>query len=121
MDEGGRPTLYARGSHRTLSYYSYIENIQLTRFSERYVRSRYEVVSLSGPKGGGFLLDTNGLHRARLDGDADKTRRTAVSGRAPLTSRAHTQTAGCARSPSVVALPAPFRGTTAQRTRKGGY
>ena len=47
----------------------------LTRFSEQYVASKYEIVPLTGSAGGGFLLDTNALHRAKLDGTA---RRTAI-------------------------------------------
>ena len=74
IDHHGRHTQAARGSHRTFAYYSYVDAYGLTRFSPDYVRSRYEVVSLTGPAGGGFLLDTNGLHRAQLSGRA----RTAI-------------------------------------------
>ena len=76
----GQPTLAARGSHRTVAYYSYIESISLTRFADGFVRRHYEPVALTGPAGGGFLLDTNGLHRAMLgEGGRPRTTRLPVA------------------------------------------
>ena len=67
----GKATLVARGSHRTIAYYSYLDTIGLTRFSDAFVASKYEIVPLTGRAGGGFLLDTNALHKARLRGEED--------------------------------------------------
>ena len=103
VKERDRPTLYARGSHNTLAFYSYIEAIHLTRFSDAYVRRRYEAVPLTGDAGGGFLLDTNGLHRAQLDGWDGKTKRTAVL----LEFHAHRKIPALASHAAVMTYPCP--------------
>lgn len=100
VDTDGRPTLAARGSHRTAAYYSYIESILLTRFSEQYVASRYEIVPLTGRAGGGFLLDTNALHRAKLDGTAQ---RIAIL----VEFHAHRKIPPLASHPAVMTFPCP--------------
>lgn len=101
--ERDRPTLYARRSHNTLAFYSYIESIHLTRFSDSYVRRRYEAVPLTGDAGGGFLLDTNGLHRAQLDGWDGRTKRTAVL----LEFHAHHKIPALASHAAVMTYPCP--------------
>jgi hypothetical protein len=65
-------TQAARGSQNTV-YFSHADRIGLTRFSDPYVRSRYNVVTLDGPAGGGFLLDTNAIHRGQLGGSRPRT------------------------------------------------
>ena len=67
----GRPTLVAPRSHRTL-YYDH-ESLHASRFSESYVRDSYDVAALTGPEGGGALLDTNSVHRAEPDGARPRT------------------------------------------------
>ena len=52
---------------------SYLDSLNLTRFDDAFVASRYEVTALTGRAGGGFLLDTNGLHRAQLVGERART------------------------------------------------
>ena len=37
------------------------------------MRSRWRVQSLTGPRGGGFLFDTNGLHKGLLPGNTTRT------------------------------------------------
>lgn len=96
----GRPTLAARGSHNVLSYYSYLDNIALTRFSDAFVRKRHEVVPLVGRAGGGFLLDTNALHRAQLDGARE---RIAIL----LEWHGHNKIPSLAGHDAVMALPCP--------------
>ena len=96
----GRPTLAARGSHRTLAYYSVLDHLSLTRFSHEYVSSRHEVVPLIGKAGGGFLLDTNMLHRASLQGGRA---RVAVL----LEWHAHRKIPMLASHPAVMQLPCP--------------
>ena len=61
----------ARGSHRTL-YWSY-HDMGESRFSDDWVARNYDIVSMGGPKGGGFVFDTNALHRGVLKGDAPRS------------------------------------------------
>ena len=67
----GRPTLIAEASHRT-HYYEYKDLLQ-SRFSDEYISSNYDVVQLVGPRGGGFLFDTNTIHKGRSDGKRGRT------------------------------------------------
>ena len=67
----GRPTLIAEASHRT-HYYEYKDLLQ-SRFSDEYISSNYDVVPLVGPRGGGFLFDTNTIHKGRSDGKRGRT------------------------------------------------
>ena len=96
----GRPTLAAKGSHRTFAYYSYLEALSLTRFSDDLVRRLHEVVPLTGRAGGGFLLDTNALHRAQLDG---RQARTAIL----LEWHAHGKVPSLVGHPAARYLPCP--------------
>jgi len=65
---GGRVTYIARGSHDTL-YYTY-ERVPLgTRFDEQWVNENYEAVPMTARRGGGFLFDTNAVHKASIKGD----------------------------------------------------
>ena len=61
------PTRVAKGSHRTL-YYSY-HTVPESRFADEYIDSSYSIVPLTGVRFGGFVLDTNAIHKATLDGD----------------------------------------------------
>ena len=66
VHEGNHPTQVAVGTHN-LNYYSHGEPWQLlSRYTDAHVRSRYEVASMTGQAGGGFLFDTNALHQALL-------------------------------------------------------
>ena len=67
----GRPTLIAEASHRT-HYYDYKDLLQ-SRFSDDYISSNYDVVPLVGPRGGGFLFDTNTIHRGESAGKRSRT------------------------------------------------
>ena len=67
----GRPTLIAEASHRT-HYYDYKDLLQ-SRFSDEYISSNYDVVPLVGPRGGGFLFDTNTIHRGESAGKRSRT------------------------------------------------
>ena len=64
----GRPTVVAARSHNLL-YYSYGNPWQLiSRYSEEWVQSQYQVVPMTGAAGGGFLFDTNSLHKGEVLG-----------------------------------------------------
>ena len=39
-----------------------------SRFDDEWVESNYEIQSMGGPKGGGFVFDTNALHRGVVAG-----------------------------------------------------
>ena len=69
--KGARPTQVARGSHRTL-YWSY-HDMGESRFSDEWVARNYEVVNMGGPKGGGFVFDTNALHRGVVSGNTPRS------------------------------------------------
>jgi len=50
----------ATASHRTL-YYAY--DFQRSRFADAWIRANYPTHNLSGAIGGGFVFDTNAIHR----------------------------------------------------------
>ena len=67
------PTQVAAETHNLL-YYRQGEPWQLlSRYTDAYVRSRHAVRSLTGPRGGGFIFDTNGLHKAQLAANTSRT------------------------------------------------
>lgn len=72
----GRPTLVARGT-ADIVHFSLGWPYGLSRFQDSFVRSHYSVEALDAPRGGGFLLDTNALHRAALE-RGNGTRRAVV-------------------------------------------
>ena len=57
----GRPTLVANASHRT-HYFSY-DWLKGSRFADKYIRKNYDVVPMTGKRGGGFIFDTNAIHK----------------------------------------------------------
>ena len=59
------PTEIARGSQRTL-YYDY-EHGGASRFRHEFVDANYDVETLTGVRGEGFVFDTNAIHRARVE------------------------------------------------------
>ena len=71
VKKDGRPTLIAEASHRT-HYYDYKDLLQ-SRFADSYVEENYAVTALTGPRGGGFLFDTNTIHRGETSGKRSRT------------------------------------------------
>ena len=57
----GRPTMVANASHRT-HYFSY-DWLKGSRFADKYIRANYDVVPMTGKRGGGFIFDTNAIHK----------------------------------------------------------
>ena len=57
----GRPTMVANASHRT-HYFSY-DWLKGSRFADKYIRENYDVVPMTGKRGGGFIFDTNAIHK----------------------------------------------------------
>ena len=65
-EAGGHPTLVAAGSQGLL-HYSF-EGYEHSRYTDGFVRSEYTVAFLGGPRGSGFVFDTNTLHRGHPEG-----------------------------------------------------
>ena len=70
--EGGRPTLVADGSHRT-NYFMLQGGAASSRIAADYVKGRYRISPMLGQAGGGFLFDTNTLHRGMHEGNLTRT------------------------------------------------
>lgn len=68
VGERDHPTMIVRRSHR-LAYFT-DSNDKYARFSDRWVKQTYgdRIVPMHGPKGGGFIFDTNSVHRGDIDG-----------------------------------------------------
>ena len=62
----GHPTLVAKGSQH-LVHFSH-DSYANSRYRDEFVRGEYEVLSLSGRRGQGFLFDTNALHKGTPEG-----------------------------------------------------
>lgn len=65
IDYESTPTVIARGSHNMM-WQSFGSGPQgwLARFADTFVHAHHEVVPMMAPRGGGFIFDTNALHRA---------------------------------------------------------
>lgn len=61
VHDDNHPTEIARDSHRTI-FYSY-HRLKESRYNDSWVRSNYDVDTMTGPAGGGFIFDTNSIHR----------------------------------------------------------
>lgn len=60
VEPDGRPTIMATGSHDVWWYFYDAWNSNLTsRFKPSYVTSMYKASAMTGPRGGGFIFDTN--------------------------------------------------------------
>ncbi|KAL3930181.1 MAG: hypothetical protein SGPRY_001649 [Prymnesium sp.] len=70
--ETGRPTVIAGGTHNLLYFY-HSSKAKFVRFTDEYVRAQYPVFSMTGRRGGGFLFDTNTLHKGLLEGSEPRT------------------------------------------------
>ena len=67
----GRPTMIAKASHRT-HYFTY-GWLKGSRFADKYVRANYNAVPMTGKRGGGFIFDTNAIHRGEMAGARSRT------------------------------------------------
>jgi len=64
---GGRPTEVANGTHNFV-YWSF-EDYPTSRYDDAYVQKHFDVHRLHGKRGGGFIFDTNSIHRGSPFGD----------------------------------------------------
>jgi hypothetical protein len=62
-NQTGRATQIARRTHNMHWFSS--SRLHDTRYDDEWVARNHEIVSAGGPKGGGFIFDSNALHRAR--------------------------------------------------------
>ncbi|KAG8465107.1 hypothetical protein KFE25_012470 [Diacronema lutheri] len=62
----GRPTVVARGTHNYVWYSA--SGMVDSRFDGGWVEAHFDAVPMDGPRGGGFLFDTNALHVGRWQG-----------------------------------------------------
>jgi len=62
----GHPTQVAKGSHH-LAYYWH-EEFEQSRYTDAYVSGTYQAVRLAGPRGSGYLFDTNTIHKGTPEG-----------------------------------------------------
>ena len=69
VDASARPTLVASRSHNTFYFTHGNPWTLLSRFSDAWVQKTYRVEQMVAPRGGGFLFDTNGLHRGEVRGN----------------------------------------------------
>ncbi|KAL1515630.1 hypothetical protein AB1Y20_002248 [Prymnesium parvum] len=67
----GHPTLVAERTNK-LWYYMH-EDVRTSRIDARYVYSNFNVTPMVGPAGGGFVFDTNMLHRGMHEGSQSRT------------------------------------------------
>jgi hypothetical protein len=67
----GRPTLVAGGTHETW-YYSH-DHYESGRYRSEWIEPRHNVTPMLGPRGGGFIFDTNSLHRGEHRGTENRT------------------------------------------------
>jgi len=73
VDMDGRPTCVADASHNPF-YYTHGEPWRLlSRFKDDWVRAHYNETCMTGRAGGGFIFDTNSLHRGRVEGVRPRT------------------------------------------------
>ena len=73
VPRNAHPTQVASGSHTNLWYlYDFDGAADTSRVTEKYVAAHYSIQTLDAPAGGGFIFDTNSLHRADPDGNASR-------------------------------------------------
>ena len=67
----GKPTEVADRTHQIWYYLQ--RGMGCSRFSTSYVTTRHTVVPMTGRAGGGFVFDTNALHRGNIESNATRT------------------------------------------------
>eukprot|EP00466_Bigelowiella_natans_P019910 jgi/Bigna1/69093/fgenesh1_pg.8_\ len=71
---GGRPTEVANRTHNLV--YWHFEDYFTSRYDNEYVQKNFDIHQLGGPRGGGFIFDTNAIHRGSPFGN--KMRETII-------------------------------------------
>merc|ERR1712039_39703 len=65
-DDRDCPTYVAAGSQNT-AFYRY-GSLGGVRFVDSYVEKQYPVTKILGRRGGGFIFDTNSVHKGHVEG-----------------------------------------------------
>jgi len=71
IHEYSRPTVIARGSHHV--WYRDHLSMATSRVPATFVHEHYDTIPMLGKAGGGFIFDTNALHRGEHRGDTTRT------------------------------------------------
>ena len=67
----GHPTKVAVGTHNLVYYRT--ETLPSSRFTDKFVQEKYQIVEGCGKKGGGFIFDTHTIHRGTPEGSDPRT------------------------------------------------
>ena len=70
VTEHSHPTQIAKGTHEAFYYASILGKSwgRASKFSSDYISRNFQIASMTGPAGGGFIFDTNSLHRGVAKG-----------------------------------------------------
>lgn len=68
--DAGHPTQIAKKSHKLFYYRT--DHFAATRFTDAYVQANFDILKACGPRGGGFIFDTNTVHKGTPEGDQDR-------------------------------------------------
>ena len=66
VDMASMPTAIARGTHNFM-WHNHNEAMAPNRFSDQYMRDNHKIAHMTQRAGGGYIFDTNALHKADLD------------------------------------------------------
>lgn len=66
-------TRCATGTANTVYYYLAEPWALTSRYNDSYVQSHFGAINMTGPAGGGFVFDTNALHRGVSAGARPRT------------------------------------------------
>jgi len=72
VSKASHPTQLAAGTHNVL-YYTGADSYGMSRYTNAYTQHHHRVVTLTGGAAGGFLFDTNALHRGVPDNGEPRT------------------------------------------------
>ena len=68
VTSNSHPTTIASGTHNTMYYTHSAALFDLSRYSDEHVRKHHQVEAMRGLRGGGFIFDTNALHKIEMSG-----------------------------------------------------
>lgn len=68
--DAGHPTQIAKASHKLFYYRT--DHFAATRFTDAYVQANFDILRACGSRGGGFIFDTNTVHKGTPEGDRDR-------------------------------------------------
>ena len=72
VDDESHPTRIALHTHRTQYWSHEFRHFALTRFADAHVRAHHKIATLTGSRFGGFIFDTNAVHKIELEGSRSR-------------------------------------------------